>query len=107
MAELDDAALRAEFHAQTARLPWHDLQTHYARGAVVLVGAELDLVEVAMQLRRDNKAQFEQWISEGAIGGISDEQGQQFFDDNPAFWAVVAAPWVLVQQDRGSILAED
>ena len=52
----EDAALRAEFHGQTARIPWRDLQPHYARGAVVVVQQDMDLVEVAIQLRRDNKA---------------------------------------------------
>ena len=89
--------LREEFHAQTARIAWHQLQTHYASGAVVLVSAELSLVEVAVQLQNDNKAQFEQWIAEEKVSAISDQLGQQFFTANPSLWAVVAPPWVLVQ----------
>ena len=90
--------LRAEFHSQTAKVSWQDLQTHYARGAVVMVETELDLVEVAMQLRVDNKAQFELWMAEGRVSGITDEHGQRLFDDNPLVWTVVVPPWVLVQQ---------
>ena len=29
--------LRAEFHTQTAKISWQDLQPHYARGAIVMV----------------------------------------------------------------------
>jgi hypothetical protein len=90
--------LRQEFHAQTSRIPWHQLQTHYASGALILVSAELNLVEVAVQLQQDNKARFEQWIAEEKISGISDQLGQQFYAENPSLWAVVAPPWVLVQQ---------
>ena len=90
--------LRAEFHSQTAKISWQDLQPHYARGAVVMVARELDLVEVALQLRVDNKAQFERWMDEGKVSGITDEIGQRLFDDNPVVWAVVVLPWVLVQQ---------
>jgi hypothetical protein len=43
--------LRAEFRSQAATISWQDLQTHYARGAAVMVAPELDLVEVAMPLR--------------------------------------------------------
>ena len=94
---MDDEQLRAEFHQQTAQISWHELQPHFAHGAVVIVGQTLNLVEVAVQLRRDNKVQFEQWIASGAIVGPSNEQAQQLFDDNPTVWTVVAAPWVLVQ----------
>jgi hypothetical protein len=90
--------LRAEFHAQTARIPWHKLQTHYAHGAVIWVSSELNLVEVAVQLQDDNKTQFEQWIAAEQIAAISDQQGQEFYDRNPTLWAVVAPPWVLVQE---------
>ena len=41
--------LRAEFHTQTAKISWQDLQTHYARGAVVMVARELNLVDVATE----------------------------------------------------------
>jgi hypothetical protein len=92
-----DAALRAEFHSQTARIHWHDLQPHYARGAVVTVEEGMDLVEVAIQLRRDNKAQFEAWIAGGQVAGVSDDQARAWYDSNPELWAVVVAPWVLVQ----------
>ncbi len=92
-----DEALRAEFHSQTARIAWHDLQPHYARGAVVLVQEDMDLVEVAIQLRRDNKARFEAWIADGQVAGISDEVAAAWYESNPEVWAVVVAPWVLVQ----------
>lgn len=108
MAELDGGqpgslegltgdALRREFHAQTARIHWHELQPHYARGAVVVVSPSLDLVEVAMQLRTDNTAQFQAWIAEGTVAGVSDEVGAEWYEANPEVWAVVVPPWVLVQ----------
>ena len=51
----------------------------------------------------DNKAQFELWMDEAKLSGITDELGQRLFDDNPVVWAVVVPPWVLVQQrDQGA-----
>jgi hypothetical protein len=93
-----EALLRDEFHQQTAHIPWHDLQTYYARGSVIHVGADLNLVDVAVQLGMDNTKQFEAWISGGQIAPVTEEQAQAWFDDNPSLWAVVAPPWVLVQQ---------
>jgi len=101
MAEQDSLSeeqLRGEFHAQTASIAWHELQPHYARGSVVLVEAGLDLVDVALRLRVDDKASFEAWIEQGLISGISDDLGQQWFTENPTLWAVVVPPWVLVQR---------
>ena len=95
--ELAPEQLRREFHDQTATISWHDLQPHYARGAIVLVAAGQDLVEVALQLRLDNKAQFEQWLAAGAVSGVTDERSRQLFEENPDMWAVVVPPWVLVQ----------
>lgn len=93
---LDDEALRGEFHAQTARIGWAELQTHYARGLVV-EAAGVDLVEVALQLTRDNTAQFESWIADGAVTRVDDARALEFFEKEAMVWAVVAAPWVLVQ----------
>ena len=90
--------LRREFHAQTARIRWHDLQTHYAHGSVVQVNADLDLVEVAVRLGLDDTVEFEAWIRSGQVSTVSAEQALSWFEANQELWAVVAAPWVLVQE---------
>jgi hypothetical protein len=93
-----ESLLRSEYHGQTARIQWHDLQTWYARGSVIRVDSEINLVEVAVQLGLDNTAQFEQWISEGCVAPVDDEQALAWHENDQELWAVVAPPWVLVQQ---------
>jgi hypothetical protein len=90
--------LRREYHSQTARISWTQLQTHYARGSVVLVAPDLDLVEVAVQLGLDNTGQFQQWIEASKIAPVSDDLALKWYEAGAMLWAVVAAPWVLVQQ---------
>ena len=90
--------LRQEYHSQTARIHWHDLQTYYANGGVIVVAPELDLVEVAVQLGLDNTAGFQRWIETAEVAAVSDEQALYWHETNVSLWAVVAAPWVLVQQ---------
>lgn len=92
-----EALLRREYHSQTARINWHDLQTYYAHGSVVCVAPELNLVEVAVQLGLDNTAQFEAWIAAQQVAAVSDEQALAWYESGQDLWAVVAAPWVLVQ----------
>ena len=100
MAEIGESRedlLRREYLGQTARIPWRELQTHYARGSVVLVAPELDLVEVAVQLGLDNTAQFQQWIDSGQVAAPDDDRARAWHQADQELWAVVAAPWVLVQ----------
>jgi len=93
-----ESLLREEFFSQTASIKWHDLQTYYAHGSVVKVEGDQDLVEVAVQLGMDNSARFEQWIASGQVTPVSDEQALAWYEANQELWAVVAPPWVLVQQ---------
>ncbi len=84
MAEPDperENLLRAEYLSQTARIHWHEL----------LLRAE-DLA------RPRASGRFEQWIAEGSVAPVTEEQARAWYEANPALWAVVAAPWVLVQQ---------
>ncbi|MCB1853447.1 MAG: DUF2288 family protein [Halieaceae bacterium] len=92
------ALLRREYLAQTARLPWHELQAWYARGCVIWVDGELDLVELAVQLGLDNTALFEKLTAEGGVAPMSEQRALAWYEANPQVWAVVAPPWVLVQQ---------
>jgi hypothetical protein len=64
---------------------------------VVVVSPELDLVDVATQLQRDNLANFEAWVAQGRVSAVTDETALQWYTENPELWAVVVAPWVLVQ----------
>ena len=93
-----ESRLRCEYFGQTARIHWRELQTYYARGSVVRVAGELDMVEVAVQLGLDNTAAFEQWIGDGSVSAVSDKQALAWYEANQQLWAVVAPPWVLVQQ---------
>lgn len=93
-----ESLLRSEYLGQTARIHWHELQTWYARGSVISVEGSLNLVEVAVQLGLDNTGRFEQWIAEGSVAPVTEDQARAWYEANPTLWAVVAAPWVLVQQ---------
>ncbi len=93
-----EALLRQAFLSQTARIHWRELQTFFAHGSVVRVDDSLDLVEVAVQLGLDNTPRFERWIAAGLVAPVSDAQALAWLEADQAVWAVVASPWVLVQQ---------
>ncbi len=89
--------IKTRLNLETSRIGWHELQTYYARGQVVRVGKNLDLLEVASELTADNRTRFEHWLETGDVGEISPDLARAWYDRNAELWAVVIAPWVLVQ----------
>jgi hypothetical protein len=90
--------LRSEFHSQTAKISWTDLQPQFARGLVVEVVAGLDLVDVAIQMTLDNTRQFQSWFDEAKVIRVADQRAEELLACDAMLWAVVAPPWVLVQK---------
>lgn len=93
-----DELLRAKLNAETGRLAWKELERHFARGVVILVAPELDLVDVAFRISRDDKAAVEDWMSGGLVRRAATEDAMAWHERQTLFWAVVAAPWVLIQE---------
>ncbi|MFO7529302.1 MAG: DUF2288 domain-containing protein [Marinobacter sp.] len=104
MAESSRDDIKAKLNLETSRINWHELQTYFARGQVVRVAPELDLLEVAAELTADNKAQFEQWMQKGQVGDVAPDVARTWYDRNAELWAVVVAPWLLVQDRSGHVL---
>jgi hypothetical protein len=94
----EDETLKQQLNAETGRIAWPELQRHFARGVVVLVGPDLDLVDVAVQFVKDDKAAIEALLNRGQIARADDQHAEKWIQANAVFWAVVAAPWVLIQE---------
>lgn len=90
--------LRRRLSGETGKLGWTELERHFARGVLVKVGPGLNLVEVAAAMIRDDKAAVESWLASGRIARVSTEDAVAWNARRPEFWAVVTAPWVLVQE---------
>ncbi len=91
---------KRELNQQTARVYWQELETHFARGVVVAVDGDLDLVEVATCLANDDKLAVEQWIHDGRVQHLSMATAKDWAARDPDLWAVVVAPWVVVQERK-------
>jgi hypothetical protein len=93
-----DELLRAKLNAETGRLAWKELERHFARGVVVLVAPEMDLVDVAFRISKDDKTAVEAWMSRGLVRRAETADAMAWHERQARFWAVVAAPWVLIQE---------
>lgn len=87
-------------HLQTARINWQELETHFARGVVIRVDSDLDLVQVATCFANDDKLSVEDWINEGKVEHLGMHDAKDWGERDPELWAVVVAPWVVVQERK-------
>lgn len=101
MTEFNDPdspqAITDKLNRETSKIGWTELLPFFAKGMAIYVSHTLDLINVAHVLSQDNKVQFEEWIKEGLVANVSDEQASAWHETNVTVWSVVVKPWVLVQ----------
>ena len=90
--------LHARLNSEAAKIPWRELQRHYARGAIIVAAADLDLIAAAVTLAQDDRDTTEQWTDTGNLRRASDDDARNWLENDTVLWAVVVAPWVLVQE---------
>ena len=83
---------------ETAKIDWKDLESFFARGVLLYVAPGVDLVSVAEAVANDDKATVSQWLTSGMVQRMQADQAADFSTRSPELWAVVVAPWVLVQE---------
>ena len=89
--------LTDKLNLETARMPWQELQPHFARGAAVYVSPDLDLLTVADWVATDNSGAISALMQEHKFGVVTEALARAFLERNQIMWTVVVAPWVLVQ----------
>jgi hypothetical protein len=90
--------LRAKLNLETAQIAWSELERHFARGDVIKVAPGMDLVDAALQIAENNAATVQQWLADGRLAKAEMSDAEDWHARLPMFWAVVVAPWVLVQE---------
>lgn len=93
-----DEFTKEKVNLETAKIAWQDLQRFFAKGEVVWVASELDLVDVGYQFSVDSKAYVQAWMENNQVALVSDAQALRWFENDAQLWAVVVKPWILVQE---------
>lgn len=88
----------ARLNGETARISWKELERHYARGALMTVASDMDLVMTAAHVVRDDKTVIEAFLETGQLHPTTEDDARNWLERDPDLWAVVVAPWVLVQE---------
>jgi hypothetical protein len=97
--------LMIKLNRETSKIDWEALQRFYAQGAVLVVAPSLDLVATAAAVAEDNSAYIGDLLKQDLLKKADEEQAASWLADKCEVWAVVVAPWVLVQRER--ILANE
>lgn len=93
-----NAELRHSLNAETGMLTWVELEKHFARGVVINVAPESNLLDVAVGFANDDKMLVKGWLNQEVVSALSTEQAKDWKARDPDLWSVVVAPWVLVQE---------
>ena len=88
---------RINLNLETSRIAWEELQRFFASGAAIFVSDSLDLIDVAIQISKDNQKQVLQWMESGLVARVTDAQALAWYEAEAEVWAVVVRPYVLVQ----------
>ncbi|MFC0134462.1 hypothetical protein CR105_10225 [Massilia eurypsychrophila] len=99
----NDTDLRRKINSETARMPWAELEKHFAQGSVVFVSPDLDLIDVAVRISHDDKDSISSWMGAGKIGKVTDEQAQAWTEGQALLWTSVVHPFILVQQEKAKL----
>ena len=95
-----DEVLHAKLTLETAKMEWKELERFFASGSLISISPELDMVEVAVRVANDDKTAVAQWLTEGRVAKVSDEQALSWSESEIVLWTVVVKPWILVQVEK-------
>jgi len=94
----DEELERQKLNLETGLIRWTELQRYFAKGVLIEIADDLDLVMVAQHFINDDTAQIESWLTQAKICRANDTHARKWQTDNPEFWAIVVTPWVLIQE---------
>lgn len=92
------STLYAKLLGETAQIGWQELQPFFARGALLQVTANVDLVAVAEALAENRSEQVAAWLAGGQLQKVEEAHALEYLERDPTLWAVVVAPWVVIQE---------
>ena len=94
-----ELSIEDRLNLETARIGWQELQRHFARGVVIVVAGQLDLIDIAAAFIRDDRRRVEMLMERGQIRRAVDEDAVAWNAKETEFWCVAVAPWVLIQEN--------
>ena len=93
----ENLSIHQRLNLQTAKVSWHELQRLFATGTVVVVEQGTDLVKSAESFVANDSQHVAQLLSTSVLRKAEMSDAERWHNEEAVLWAVVVAPWVLVQ----------
>lgn len=97
------AEIRTRLIEECGPIDYLELQKFFAKGVILVVDRELDLIDVAEKIHVDDADCIGDWINAKLLVRAHDEHAKKWLNENAYFEAVTVAPWVLVQETNKEI----
>ncbi len=92
------SSVREKLRAEVAAVPWQDLVPHGERGGLLLLSPQVDLLDAAEAIARDDRAWVEEVLVAGLLGRPTEADTKAFeADATKRFQCVIVQPFVLAQ----------
>jgi len=95
---LSNEEIKAKLNLETGKLAWTELEQLFAKGVVVCVDKKQDLIKVAAALAEDQASKIAALLETNKITKPDNEQAILWHQNKQVFWAVVVAPWIVIQE---------
>jgi hypothetical protein len=90
--------IEARLRSEVLACGWDALAPHHARGALLVVRPDLDLIAAASAIARDRHDRVEIWLAVGRIGRPGDDLVRRWCTVSPRFQFVIVQPFVVAQE---------
>ena len=87
-----------ELKQECAPIAYKEIEQFFARGMLVLVAKDMDILDVALLVQEDNSLAMEKLIKQNKVIRVHDDFAIKWSKDNPQLLAITAVPWLLVQE---------
>ena len=91
---------REELEQEKGPINYKELQRFFAKGAIVAVAKDLDLIKVALCLQSDDSKTLKAWMNQKKVVRANDHHALRWYEGNSTLNAVTMTPWVLVQESE-------
>ena len=83
---------------ECAPIAYKEIEQFFARGMLVLVTEDLDIIDVALSIQADDTQRINEWISAEKVIRVHDDYALKWSQKETLLMAVTAVPWLLVQE---------
>ena len=97
-SEKNEKNIRDHFQREIGPVLWKDLEIFFARGMIIEVDQNLDLLDTAVAAALNDTEKIQGLMQAGLIHKLQDETALELSQSNGVLLGVVSPPWVFVQR---------